>query len=71
MDNRVLDMKRFVAVIKYLVGLREGTGECDDIDHLGNRRIKSVGGIGCKIKCAIGLARWNVPLKNVGGHEFF
>lgn len=42
-DNRVLDITTVIAVIRYLVGLRQGTGETDDIDHLGNRRIKTVG----------------------------
>ncbi len=32
-----------VAVIRILVGLRNGRGEIDDIDHLGNRRVRSVG----------------------------
>jgi len=32
-----------VAVIKILVDLRNGKGEIDDIDHLGNRRVRSVG----------------------------
>ncbi|MBI4238774.1 MAG: DNA-directed RNA polymerase subunit beta [Deltaproteobacteria bacterium] len=32
-----------LAVVKYLVGLKDGEGEVDDIDHLGNRRIRAVG----------------------------
>ncbi|MBI2345633.1 MAG: DNA-directed RNA polymerase subunit beta [Deltaproteobacteria bacterium] len=32
-----------LAVVKYLVGLKDGTGEIDDIDHLGNRRVRAVG----------------------------
>src|SRR5689334_976117 len=32
-----------VAVIKILINLRNGRGEIDDIDHLGNRRVRSVG----------------------------
>ena len=32
-----------MAVIKALVDLRDGKGEIDDIDHLGNRRVRSVG----------------------------
>ncbi len=32
-----------VAVVKYLVGLKDGDGQVDDIDHLGNRRVRSVG----------------------------
>ncbi|HQG13820.1 MAG TPA: DNA-directed RNA polymerase subunit beta, partial [bacterium] len=32
-----------LATVKYLVGLKDGEGEIDDIDHLGNRRVRSVG----------------------------
>ncbi len=32
-----------VAVVKYLVNLKDGRGQIDDIDHLGNRRVRSVG----------------------------
>jgi DNA-directed RNA polymerase subunit beta len=62
MDNRVLDIETVVAVIKYLIALREGTGECDDIDHLGNRRIKSVGEL-VQNQVRIGLARLERSIK--------
>ncbi|NDU91506.1 MAG: DNA-directed RNA polymerase subunit beta [Ferrovum sp.] len=39
----VLSNDDIVAVIKILVELRNGRGEIDDIDHLGNRRVRSVG----------------------------
>ncbi|MBL8542067.1 MAG: DNA-directed RNA polymerase subunit beta [Betaproteobacteria bacterium] len=38
-----LSREDIVAVIKILVDLRNGRGEIDDIDHLGNRRVRSVG----------------------------
>jgi DNA-directed RNA polymerase subunit beta len=38
-----LSTEDIVAVIKILVDLRNGRGEIDDIDHLGNRRVRSVG----------------------------
>jgi DNA-directed RNA polymerase subunit beta len=38
-----LSTEDIVAVIKILVELRNGRGEVDDIDHLGNRRVRSVG----------------------------
>ena len=38
-----LSKEDIVAVIKILVELRNGRGEIDDIDHLGNRRVRSVG----------------------------
>src|SRR3954454_15798860 len=40
---RVLRKDDILAVIKTLVDLRDGRGEIDDIDHLGNRRVRSVG----------------------------
>ncbi|MCE7915451.1 MAG: DNA-directed RNA polymerase subunit beta [Nitrosomonas sp. PRO4] len=38
-----LSNEDIIAVIKILVELRNGRGEIDDIDHLGNRRVRSVG----------------------------
>jgi len=43
LDERILKVETLVAVVKYLLGLRRGEGEVDDIDHLGNRRVRSVG----------------------------
>lgn len=39
----VLTKEDFVAVIKYLLTLRAGTKTTDDIDHLGNRRVRTIG----------------------------
>ncbi|MBI3083809.1 MAG: DNA-directed RNA polymerase subunit beta [Candidatus Omnitrophica bacterium] len=43
LESRLLSGQTVVQVIKYLLGLRRGEGEIDDIDHLGNRRVRSVG----------------------------
>ncbi|HLB07740.1 MAG TPA: hypothetical protein VJN41_08625, partial [Alphaproteobacteria bacterium] len=40
---RVLRMQDILATVKALVELKDGKGEIDDIDHLGNRRVRSVG----------------------------
>ena len=40
---RVLRRDDILSVIKVLTGLKDGKGEIDDIDHLGNRRVRSVG----------------------------
>jgi DNA-directed RNA polymerase subunit beta len=40
---RVLRREDILAVVKTLVELKDGRGEVDDIDHLGNRRVRSVG----------------------------
>ncbi len=41
--NPVLASDDIVAVMRELIGIRNGTGTTDDIDHLGNRRVRSVG----------------------------
>ena len=43
LDQRILRGPTVIAVITYLLGLRRGEGEIDDIDHLGSRRVRSVG----------------------------
>ncbi len=40
---RVLRREDILEVVKILVGLKDGKGDIDDIDHLGNRRVRSVG----------------------------
>jgi len=39
----ILTKEDILQVIKTLVDLRNGRGEVDDIDHLGNRRVRAVG----------------------------
>ncbi len=43
LDKRVLDSATVIKVIEYLIRLKAGEGKIDDIDHLGSRRIKTVG----------------------------
>jgi len=38
-----LDVEDIIGIMKYLVGLSQGKGKVDDIDHLANRRVRSVG----------------------------
>ena len=42
-ENRLLTLGDLKEVMKFLVGLRNGIGTIDDIDHLGNRRVRAVG----------------------------
>ncbi len=42
-DQYTLDMRDIIEIINYLVGLHQGVGDTDDIDHFGNRRIRAVG----------------------------
>ncbi|MBM3252899.1 MAG: DNA-directed RNA polymerase subunit beta, partial [Candidatus Omnitrophica bacterium] len=43
LDERVVTKETIVSVLKYLLNLRKGIGQIDDIDHLGNRRVRTVG----------------------------
>jgi DNA-directed RNA polymerase subunit beta len=43
LDNTVLTQEDILRVIRYLIDLKNGTGEADDIDNLGNRRVRTVG----------------------------
>src|SRR5947209_2799484 len=42
-DARVVKPKDIVEIVRYLITLNNGEGRPDDIDHLGNRRVRSVG----------------------------
>ena len=46
----------FIAAFKYIIGLNDGVGFIDDIDHLGNRRVRSVGEL-LAAQFAVGLTR--------------
>ena len=43
LEKRTLTREDIVEVVRYIVNLKAGRGEVDDIDHLGNRRVRSVG----------------------------
>ncbi|MDI4664289.1 DNA-directed RNA polymerase subunit beta [Xanthobacter autotrophicus] len=59
---RVLRRDDILAVIKTLVELRDGKGEIDDIDHLGNRRVRSVGEL-MENQYRVGLLRMERAIK--------
>ncbi len=56
LDKRILDSATIIKVIEYLIKLKEGIGKIDDIDHLGNRRVKTVGEL-VQNQIRIGLVR--------------
>src|SRR5438477_1067320 len=56
LGERILTDKDFIAAIKYLINLRRGEGTLDDIDHLGSRRVRTVGELLAN-QCRVGLAR--------------
>src|SRR5471032_572164 len=59
---RVLRKEDIIGVIRTLVDLRDGKGEIDDIDHLGNRRVRSVGEL-MENQYRIGLLRMERAIK--------
>ena len=59
---RTLRKEDILAVVKALVGLRDGKGEIDDIDHLGNRRVRSVGEL-MENQYRLGLLRMERAIK--------
>ena len=60
--QRTLRKDDILAVVKALVNLRDGRGEIDDIDHLGNRRVRSVGEL-MENQYRIGLLRMERAIK--------
>ncbi|MDA8168136.1 MAG: DNA-directed RNA polymerase subunit beta [Nitrospiraceae bacterium] len=56
LDTKVLTDKDIIEIVRYLLMLRSGKGEVDDIDHLGNRRIRAVGEL-IENQFRIGLVR--------------
>ncbi|MDP1631451.1 MAG: DNA-directed RNA polymerase subunit beta [Caulobacter sp.] len=61
-DVRVLRKEDVLEVLKVLVGLRDGRGEIDDIDNLGNRRVRSVGEL-LENQYRVGLLRMERAIK--------
>jgi DNA-directed RNA polymerase subunit beta len=62
LEEKILQPLDYVEVIKYLLRLRQGEGTVDDIDHLGNRRVRSVGEL-VENGFRIGLTRMERTIK--------
>jgi len=56
LEKRILDSATVIKVMEYLIKLKSGEGRMDDIDHLGNRRVKTVGEL-VQNQVRIGLSR--------------
>ena len=72
-DVRVLTKDDIIAIIKYLINLINSQATVDDIDHLSNRRVRTVGEQ-LSNQFAIGLARMSRTIRermNVRGNEVF
>src|SRR5216117_1464747 len=62
LEKRILDKDDFYSVIGYLLKLRKNIGQVDDIDHLGNRRVRAVGEL-LENQFRIGLVRMERAIK--------
>jgi DNA-directed RNA polymerase beta subunit len=62
LETRVLTDNDIVEIVRYLFNLRTGRGEVDDIDHLGNRRVRRVGEL-LENQFRIGLVRMERTIK--------
>ncbi len=60
--TRVLNSSDIISIIKFMLDLRDGKGDVDDIDHLGNRRVRSVGEL-VENQFRIGLLRMERTIK--------
>ena len=60
--QRTLDREDIVSCVNALVELRDGRGDVDDIDHLGNRRVRSVGEL-MENQYRVGLLRMERAIK--------
>ncbi len=70
-DTTVLTKDDFVAIIKYLLALRSGTKSTDDIDHLGNRRVRTIGEQ-LAAQMSVGLSRMTRTIRerlNIGDSD--
>ncbi len=62
LKKTILDTSDVIEIIKFMLDLRDGKGDVDDIDHLGNRRVRSVGEL-VENQFRIGLLRMERTVK--------
>lgn len=62
LDCQVLTKEDILEIVRYLIDLKNGKGNIDDIDHLGNRRVRSVGEL-LENQYRIGLVRMERAIK--------
>ncbi len=62
LKKTILETSDVIEIIKFMLDLRDGKGEVDDIDHLGNRRVRSVGEL-VENQFRIGLLRMERTVK--------
>src|SRR3989338_4629109 len=62
-ENHLLTQKDVIETIKYLMNLTKGKGNFDDIDHLGNRRLRTVGELVSMYGIRVGMGRVEREIK--------
>jgi DNA-directed RNA polymerase subunit beta len=62
LETKVLTPRDIIETVRYLIELRNGRGKIDDIDHLGNRRVRAVGEL-MENQYRIGLVRMERAIK--------
>jgi len=62
LDCQILTKEDILEVVRYLIDLKNGKGSIDDIDHLGNRRVRAVGEL-LENQYRIGLVRMERAIK--------
>ena len=62
LDNTVLTARDIMETVRHLIELKNGRGSVDDIDHLGNRRVRAVGEL-MENQYRIGLVRMERAIK--------
>jgi DNA-directed RNA polymerase subunit beta len=62
LEHKVLTKRDIIETVRYLIELRNGRGKIDDIDHLGNRRVRAVGEL-MENQYRIGLVRMERAIK--------
>ena len=62
LDQTTLTREDILKVVQYLIGLKNNQGETDDIDHLGNRRVRAVGEL-LENQYRVGLVRMEKAIK--------
>ena len=62
LEQTTLTREDILKVVQYLIGLKNNKGEVDDIDHLGNRRVRAVGEL-LENQYRIGLVRMEKAIK--------
>ncbi|PKN11216.1 MAG: DNA-directed RNA polymerase subunit beta [Deltaproteobacteria bacterium HGW-Deltaproteobacteria-4] len=62
LDHTTLTKEDILQVVRYLIDLRNGKGTIDDIDHLGNRRVRAVGEL-LENQYRVGLVRMERAIK--------